>query len=296
MILLWVSRVIAVSYSGEIFRFDTDARIAALGGVQVALESWAGMYNPACLAFQNFAGISLSHSSLFHSSIFKEYIGFQNGKMKIFPYSFAFMYVGAGGISITSLPDTTLPPSATNRPYKLKDESYKLFAGFGSISKAFYTNISFGATLKLAYQDMYRIKGYSAGLDFGAFYSLSDWIRLGLKIENLIPVLTYWSSGEYELGYVGVYPGLSFFVPVPQVHSELVFVSTAEYLVEENVLSLHMGGEFLLKKHFAIRAGYDRESLTLGGGLNFSRYSLSILLKQHPELKNSYNISIGIKL
>ncbi len=290
-----VVNLYATRYAGEIFRLYPDARISSLGGIHVAVENWGGLYNPSLVALQNFRGVRLSHSSLFNGMLYEEYINFQDGKGFRIPYGISVIYIGGSDIPITTLPDTTILPSETNRPYKIKSARHRAILACGSLSLKLNERAFAGVNLKTAYQKLYTTTGYSFGIDIGAVYRLSENIQVGLKLENPVPLLTYWSSKEKEFAYSAFYPGFSFTMPLKSIHSELLFSSTLEYLFEENALTFFSGVEFFFQRILAIRAGYDRESYTLGAGLSFSRYSVDALLKEHQALEKSYNITLGIK-
>jgi|GEM_PF-2831085 len=295
ILLLWASMLLSTPYSGEFFREEYDARVSSIGGEQVAVVNFGGIYNPALLSLQNFRGISLSHSSAFNALVSWDFVGYQDGRNSNYGYSISFVYAGGGGIPLVAIGDSTLEPSAQNRPYKVGEKSHAGLIGFVSYGKKISDKSSLGGTIKVGYQKLVTLKGYSVGADWGAYYSPGSGFGLALRVENLVPNVIHWNDGKNEYSYPSLFAGTTYEKDLTKLQVKMLFAATGEYLIEENDFSPHLGFELTYHSVISARVGYNRESYTLGAGIQFSRYSVSALLKEHSLLETSYKISLIIR-
>jgi hypothetical protein len=181
---------------GEYLTYDVGARAAGMGGAMAGLadDVSALFYNPAGLAMQNPVQIGLEHVLLFKDTMF-DFVGF----------SMPIPEVGNIGVGAVLLNSTG---------FDVRDADYRPLAISNSMSQgAVYlgyardvmTDLAVGATLKVAYENIFGHSGTGIGVDLGGIYTLMPEMQVGLYLNNALApkVLGDTYFGGATLGIAG---------------------------------------------------------------------------------------------
>jgi hypothetical protein len=180
---------------GEYLTYDVGARAAGMGGAMAGLadDVSAIFYNPAGLATQNPIEIGLQHVLLFNSTMY-DFLGFA---MPIPDFG----HIGLGLVNLNS------------GGFDVRDEEYQPLAISNSVDQGAFclsyardlTNeLSLGANLKIAYENIFGHSGTGFGVDLGGLYSVIPELQVGVFINNALSpkVLgdTYFGGATLGLG------------------------------------------------------------------------------------------------
>lgn len=151
---------------------------------------------------------------------------------------------------------------------------------------------SVGLALKIVNQTIDANSDYGLGMDLGLQTRIYHSLRLGLMARNLVsPRLTLDSTAEdIPRALVGGL-ALSDMSLGEQAH---LTASLDLEKFEKRALKFHGGIELGFFNHYALRAGYDRDNLTFGGGIRSGRFRLDYAYKIMDYVEDSHRISLSI--
>ncbi|ASQ91156.1 hypothetical protein CHL67_09725 [Prosthecochloris sp. GSB1] len=234
-----------------------DARIEAMGGAGVALNGapFGIVYNPAAGGGgkRGAAGIAYSvpfgEASLetFHAAIVKNHLPFDR--------------------------DACAALSYQRHGY----EPYRETAVRASYSKAVTGPLRAGVTAGLLERDAGKTSSSAFGLDLGFLAVISDSFSIGGAAFNL---------NSPEIGESGETVTAITFAGAAYRPADGVLLTAAVENRENSDARLHSGGEVLLLRDVALRAGFTTNPETVTGGVGFTTGDLTgdIAVVRHPDL------------
>ncbi|MBU0687415.1 MAG: S-layer homology domain-containing protein [Candidatus Margulisbacteria bacterium] len=240
-----------------------------------------------------------------------------------------FAFVSAG---VSSIPLSTVSaggtPEATGDFSSFGSQVFVLSYGidYGEISSNdFLKRMELGASLKYFMQNFSGVSSSLSGangtgmdMDLGIKYYLSDWAKMGLTIQNVLPsslggTFTWAGSGLSEGISSVINTGIGFKLwgeDAPfQVQAQELFIEfdTEMYYYEKKQSLWHVGMEWWPVEILALRIGVDqqedqvggaygvRNNLTTGVGLNYAGFTFDYAYHQFGGVEEnaSYFFSIG---
>lgn len=283
--------LLGTKYSGEFQELGVGGRTCAMGGSGVAQHADASVlyFNPAASFFTP-QGILVMHAENFGGIVKNEY-----GSVVLPHESLALglgvQYVSVGGIKLTELGDTLAPIGSDNPPIAYDTVGTKDIVLYITGAKG-NALLSYGASIKVYYRDLYAITGYGGGLDVGLMLN-ADYLVCGLAIRDFVLSPLIWGNGTRET----IVPKLSFGVapriPLPQWKSEVTFECDMVKTLDIKGFDIMMGMEYAYKDIIFGRLGLFKGMYTLGIGLKYRKFSLDYAFITHSELDNSNKISAG---
>ena len=115
------------------------------------------------------------------------------------PFTLSIKAYRSGEILITTLPDTTSPPSEDNPPQVVDRVRFGAYEGKVGASRRFSDRLRGGVALKFIYAGAGRY-GWGAGGGTDAFllYSPLSFLGVYLGVRNLLSSPVVWSTGKKE--------------------------------------------------------------------------------------------------
>jgi hypothetical protein len=162
---------------GEFLSYDVGARAAGMGGAMAGLadDVTALVYNPAGLAMQNPVQIGLQHVILFKDTMF-DFVGF----------SLPIPEVGNVGLGAVLLTSTGFDVRDANYLRLATPNSLNQGAVYLGYARDVMTDLAVGATLKVAYENVFGHAGTGIGVDLGSIYTLMPEMQVGLYLNNVL--------------------------------------------------------------------------------------------------------------
>ncbi len=263
---------------GEYQSYDIGARASGMAGAMAGLadDVSAIFYNPAGLANQNPIQIGVQHVILFENTMF-DFLGF----------AMPIREVGNIGVGIIAL---------TSPGFDVRDENYNVSSDFSSsmMQGSFYlsyardlmSNISAGASVKVAYDNFFGHTGTGVGIDVGGTYRPIPEMQIGLYLQNaLTPQVlgdTYFGKAVLGIG------GMLF-------NDDLLLdVDVSKSFGPQPSIKWKVGGELDVYEDMAfVRAGLDDEMrVSAGVGAKYMNITLDYAAGIEP-LGISHKISAG---
>ncbi|MCB2206546.1 PorV/PorQ family protein [bacterium] len=243
------------------------ARNVAMGstGVVSAKEGAASYYNPALLADDEAASISIEHTE-WVQDITTEYVGIA---LPAQSWSFGVFF------GITSVPGIELRDTPSLEPDGVF-ESQNLAAGV-SAAFALTDGIDFGMNLKYLFEKIHVDDASGYGLDFGISarpFEDEDLeqLRFGLALSN-VGSMNALNAQETTLPMLLRY-GAGYMIPINALKSALNVEISGLSLLEEETTHASIGVEFDYVDMVFIRmgylSGYDNKDISFGAGARYS--------------------------
>ncbi len=302
LLLLLTTPLWGAKYAGESFTLGASARALALGGAYTALSGDASgiYYNPAGLAQLTGNQAVLLHSETFGSLINHDFVALARPtKMsgKDGGLGLGIYRVGGGGIKLTEWDADLGRPVVTE---EVGHYDYLLQAGGGlQLNQKF----RLGAAAKIIIRSLGNDSGYGLGIDLGAQYQPSNSLGFGLTILNTSSSFLSYDNGERESILPAVRLGGSFRQQMSAFslrlvgETEILFEGrqhAAQVWMNDLSADFRFGGELEFHEVVFFRAGSDVGKLTMGVGLRFDRFAVDGAFLDHPDLDNSYRLSLGV--
>ncbi|MBN2544098.1 hypothetical protein JXI42_14655 [bacterium] len=306
LLLCLSSYLQAMRYSGDIFLFDIDSRISAMGGSWAAQNSKSGAtyYNPGSLGLIEKKSIMLTHTHAFGGLVKYDFLGFCMPLKSKTALGISLMYVGGDGIPITALPDPSDTISINNRPYLVKDEDHLQLTMFPSFNYKLLDNLFIGATVKLYYAKIIENSAWGIGSNVGAVWKALPSLNLGISISDITTTRIMWDTDTKETVLPNPRIGITYDKHFPKLKGNIVASADAHYYTEENDQFIGVGLEYSYKDLLFIRVGLKNDitgdgninTFVTGGGLKIKNWNISANFEDHSELDNSYKISASVDL
>lgn len=282
----------ATKYAGEFQELNVGARPSAMGGTGAAqfIDPTAICFNPAGTFFVP-RSAHVMHAENFAGAVNNEFgaVVLPRGDMSL---GLGIQYVHAGGIKLTTLPDTTEPPGGSNMPVAydtVGTSDYIIYVNGSKGSERF----ALGANVKVFYRDLNAVTGFGGGLDIGVACKL-DHLWAGFAVRDFILAPLIWSSGLKETILPKIALGVAPVISLPAAHSTIVIETDIVKTVDIAGFDVNMGIEYGYKDIIFGRMGVNRGNYTLGVGLRYRRFSIDYAFITHDDLDNTNKISAGL--
>lgn len=161
-------------------------------------------------------------------------------------------------------------------------------------------DLGFGFNMKMLRQTLDDKTGSGVGLDAGVVMRLSlndifteayyGDLSFGLSIQDLANTQISWNTDSRHKDRIArnFKYGFAYMQPLPFMQSKFTFSFD---LNSRYSGSTHLGGELLVKSHFALRMGVNSGFFTTGAGLYFWKLHLDYAYQSH-DLGNLHRVSL----
>ncbi len=293
----------ATKYAGDFEESGVSARAIGLGGayVAVAADPSAIYYNPAASVRNKNYGVLLMHAESFGGLVKNNYLGIVLPSQKQ-SFGLGVLNNGVPGIKLTTLPDTTQPPSDTNQPILDREVNATHWVIYLNYARQLSSVFQLGVNAKMIYQTYAIASSFGMGVDLGGSVDLFDGFNLGLRIRNLTTSPLFWDNKTRESISPKAALGLARTYNFGKDH--LLFSIELEANTDNGFtnpeLTENIGIEYSLKQTIAARIGLYHRLITLGLGLNYRQFFVDYAYQsgyysQSKDLGSSQRISGGIK-
>ncbi len=115
------------------------------------------------------------------------------------PFTLSLKAYRSGEVLITTLPDTTSPPSEDNPPQVVDRVRFSAYEGKVGTSRRFSDRLIGALALKFIYAGAGRYGwGAGGGVDASLLYSPANFLQVYLGLKNLLSSPVVWSTGKRE--------------------------------------------------------------------------------------------------
>ncbi len=283
--------LMATKYAGEFQELGVGGRACAMGGTGIAqfVDPSVIYFNPAGSYYVN-RGALVMHAENFAGIVKNEFGSVVLPKQNM-TVGVGLQYLSVSGIQLTTLDDTTSPPSSENPPVA--------YDTVGTKDMIFYINgsrgnnkFSYGANIKVFYRDLSVITGYGGGVDLGVAVNL-NYVKIGLGMRDFVLAPIIWSNGTKETIITKVSCGIAPVIPLENINSVVTLECDFVKPLDVEGFDVNIGLEYAYKDFIFGRAGINHGNYTVGVGLKYKQFSLDYALVTHSYLKNSNKISAG---
>ncbi|MBI5729614.1 MAG: PorV/PorQ family protein [Ignavibacteriales bacterium] len=270
LFLFLLSTALIAQSAGEsgltFLKFGFGARNVAMSdlGVVSAIDLSALNYNPSLIALNNKTQLSFTHNSLF-----------QDLNSEMFGASFsAFGLPIAVGINTTTIANIEV----RSKPGDVESIfSAHYFAGSISTAYEIINNFYAGATIKYLYESFFSDDANGLGFDFGISYKgLMNGLSLGAAFRN-IGSMNELRSQSTKLP-TDLRIGAAYNYSITNSRFDFTLLTGFQKYLEQTDSHLHIGGEVVYDKIFALRvgfaSGYDSKSISAGFGVKWKGINL----------------------
>ena len=270
----------------SVFALGAGSRALGMGGAFTAVSDDATSlyWNPAGLADLAQTSLTGFHSTLFEGSTY-DFFSVCQPTVRFGGFGFAFLRVGTDGIH-----------AYDDRSAGLGDIGFSqtemLFSYGRSLPFKPPFDLRLGTSIKVVSQRMGDSGADGVGLDFGAIYpvayvkgltlgvSLRDTPGAQLKLVEKVETTpgSVRLGGSYKTGFRGGQDAAVFGLEVS--------------LPEKAPAGVSLGGEYVVSKTVALRAGLKEGKLTAGAGVRWKNYSFDYSLS-NAELGSMHQFSVS---
>lgn len=261
----------ATNYAGDFEELGASAWALGLGEACVASANDPSTiyYNPGASILLRNPQILLLHSENFKGGIVKNNFLAYVKPQANYALGFAILTNRIPNIKITKLPYPNLPPNDTNQPYVEKIVQASDWIFYFNYARIINPNINLGGNFKFIYRSLGVGSCYGMGLDCGAIVTLTQDLKLGLKVSNLTTSPLFWSTKTRETIEPKIVFGVSKSFKIKM--SEVLLTSDLETNFDESNLNTNLGIEYLYKNSLGLRFGLYHYNPTFGVGIAYKR-------------------------
>lgn len=308
IILLFI--VVAISapafgakYSGEFLYLGVGGRPLSMGGAYTAESGdvLSGYYNPAGLSRLNRPEAIFMHSETFGSLLNHDFLAYARpwgSESAPAAFGISLYRLGGGGIIVTTV-------DQTGRFRMVSEESHADYVGYFSYGRMFGKRLSAGISAKMLYRDIIDESAVGIGLDFGTIYAVTDWMDLGLNLQDAPGTLLSYSTGTKEKVRPTAKMGAKFYgkhgrFKISMLADTDIRFEGRDYAAQASTgpisFDFHFGLEARYMEKLSARIGSDIGNLSLGAGLRFNRFIVDIAMRDHSDLDHSYLVSLILQM
>ena len=283
--LVNLSSALAASDAGResVFSIGVGGRALAMGGgfTSLANDATSVYYNPAGLGLLEYQELTFMHMAMFEGTDFNfgSWVYPVNDKLGI---GVGYMRIGTDGLNRTRnfVPLGTFGYS----------QSQLLFSIGGSPTD----QVAVGATAKGVNQEIDNQSDWAIGFDAGVVILMHRYVRLGFAARDAVASNLKLKTAE-EKTPTSVAGGIGLW-RYPLSERTKFSASFELEKFKDRSGKVQTGGELLFDDAYAIRAGYDRDNVSLGVGYAYRRFSLDYAYKLMDKIDNSHRVSLSVKL
>jgi tetratricopeptide (TPR) repeat protein len=262
------------------FDLGAGARPMAMGNAYTALaeDATAVYYNPAGLPYLPSQEITFLHTVLFEGTVY-DYVAYVYPYTSIGGFGIAGMRLGTDDIGRRDLFTDIGRFNSTQMQVLL------------SYGRRFGHRISGGTTLKLANQSIADYSDYGFGLDLAGRYSITDRLRAGLVLQDIIGARMKLLNDRERTPFV-IRGGLAYLYQLTDRPFSGAVTFDLEKPEYRNV-KIRAGLEVAHSSGLAVRGGYDRDNFTFGIGIKYQQLMFDYAYKFIDNLMDSHRFSLS---
>ncbi|MCX6825647.1 MAG: PorV/PorQ family protein [candidate division Zixibacteria bacterium] len=265
------------------FSLGSGARALGMGGgfVGLADDASAVYWNQAALPLLDIQELSLMHVTLFEGSIF-DVATFVYPDPKQGGFGVSFMRLGTGDI---------IRRQDWNAMGDFSYSTWQMLLGYG---RKINDRHSLGGALKIVSQSLDNNAAYGIGLDLSFLSNIKKNISAGIIFQDIIaPHLRLDKAQEATPTTIVAGIGLKDIVWGMDFRHK---INMGLEKTRDRSLKLHAGAESIYRDHLALRAGYDRDNVTLGFGVYYHRFRFDYAYKFVDELTDSHRLGLSFQM
>lgn len=264
----------------SVFNLGAGARAMAMGNGYTALaeDATAVYYNPAGIPYLPSQEITFLHTVLFEGTVY-DYVAY------VYPYT------SIGGFGIAGMRLGTDDIGRRDQYTELGKFSSTQMQILLSYGRHFDHGISAGANLKLANQSIADYSDYGFGLDLAGRYSITDRLRAGLVLQDIVGARMKLMNDRERTPYT-IKGGLAYLYQIPDKPFSGAVTLDVEK-PEYRSVKIRAGLELAHTSGLAVRGGYDRDNFTLGFGIRYQQLSFDYAYKFIDNLMDSHRFSLS---
>lgn len=253
------------------FHIGVDAVTMACGktGTAFLVTPSAFDMNPANLVLVDYRSALFSHTVLFEDVQY-HFWGYAHPTLNAGAFGFGFSRIGIGGIRQMD--------DIEGVPVDRGEIDYWWGKGTLAYGLNVFHGLSIGVAGVVHRQVLGRASTYGFGMDMGLHYTfrgrnrLLDNTHLGFSVESLIPVRLRLGS-QYETLPRTFRLGMAKCLVFSDTTSRCHVLIEGDYW-EKGEVQLHAGIELIFQDRIFLRAGWDHNKPTFGGGLRFRSFEV----------------------
>lgn len=242
------------------------ARNISMGdlGVTSANDISSFHYNPSLLASAKKTQLSFTHNSLFKDMNSEMFAG-------SFEAFGLWLAVGINTTNISGIEVRNIPGAA------VAEFNAHYFNGSLSAGYELNENIFLGATYKYLYESLYSDEASGSAFDFGISYKdIIKNLSAGASIRN-IGSMNELRDESSDLP-TDLRVGVNYDYPLVDYKIDIAATAGFQKYTNQDDSHVHLGGEVLYDKMFALRlgyiSGYDSKNITTGFGVVYKSLNL----------------------
>ncbi len=262
------------------FTVGLGARALGMGGgfTSLADDATAIFYNPAGLPLLDYQEVSLMHMDLFEGTTYN-FAGWAYPDVKLGGVGVGYMRIGTDDI--------------VRRRNFIADGMFdyshsQLIIGYG---QSLQGALSLGLNFKVVNQSIDDMSDYGFGFDLGMMARIDRHLTAGLMIRDMVPAELELDQTS-EITTISIMGGLSYRNLNLGKSASLTTAFELEK-IENRSTRIHAGSELVIKDSYALRAGYDRDNVSFGAGLKWSRLKIDYAYKILDYLDDSHRFSLS---
>jgi len=280
---LWLTSSVSGGDAGRETPFTSvgaGARAIGMGGgiTSLATDATAIHYNPAGLAGLDYQEVAFMHSLLFEGSTYD---------FASWVYPITENHGVGGGVMRIGTDDIIRRSDFADRG-RFDYAFTQLLLAYG---RNFSEPVSTGVCLKIVHQSLDNNSDFGVGLDVGFRIRICRNLHLGMVAREVLqPELKLQSMTEKTP--MAVSGGISYYDLALSDQARLAVNLDLEKYDNRSV-KIHSGAEVRFHDRFALRLGYDRDNVALGGGLKYGRMNLDYAYRLVDYVRDIHHISIS---
>ncbi len=276
----------------SVFSLGAGSRAISMGGAFSAIgdDPSAIYYNPAALRLNRHTGIMFNHIQLYSgfADASYDFIGFTYPTLSVGAVGLGFMITGTGGIR-----------GFDEYSVELDEFSYRewqMLLGYAfTLPWKYIGTLTLGSSVKILNQRVGEFSDTGTGLDIGLLYRIQrvDGLVFGCNLQDIIGAKTKLVSVSEQLdrtlmlgaGYTHRFANGSGLVLAMQLD-----------MPQRADTDFRFGAEYMFKRYFSLRVGYDSEQITAGIGLGWRGLLFDYGYFSRQEAGSSHSLALGARI
>jgi len=293
------------NYAGDFLSLGAGARALGMGSSYVVVTDGAtsSYHNPAGLSRLTVKEINLMHSEQFAGLINYNTISFGMPLSEDLSMGLTLLHSGVGNIKYTRLWDTSKPLGEDNRPEVASKEDATDYALYLSSARKFSGKIAVGASLKIIRRSIGPDTAFGYGIDMGLHYGMSEHWDLGILLRDITGTTVAWDGKANDRIAAIMDAGLAYSSVMPWLGGDYTVSASMLFFGdspdEKGIKTMNIGGEYIMKKLVAFRAGSAAGTGTFGLGLMklplISSTSFDYAFLSDDGLDSTHRISMSVR-
>jgi hypothetical protein len=270
----------------QVLRLAVGGRPVAMGEAFAALSDITGAFsNPASLGPVSVPTIAASYNK-WYEDVGYGYLGYAQ------PVGGA---VFAGGVSYLMM---DVIPKTTDSPTPVGEFTPTSILVNLTFARVVNSRITAGGNLKILHQTLDTESGLGFALDGGGTYRFTETLSAGLALQNVGPGFKY-GDGEADPLPMNIKAGMAYRVGDATVALDLNQSSDLP-------LGVNIGGEYVIKRMLALRAGYRMSTggedsggvsaVCAGIGLMAGRFCLDYAFQSGSTLGATHWVTLALAM